>query len=145
MGYPPLFSERFGAGDDLDQLLGDHRLARAVIGDRLLLDHLARIAGCIVHGAHLRAVERRIVFEKRTQKLYRDVARQKLSQDARFIWLVVISDGLVGRRDSRHLGGNETLGGRDLRDHRSEGRVEQRTDIEATALMELADLLADEV
>src|SRR6188474_2701901 len=33
--------ERLGAGDDFDQFLGDHRLAGAVVGERLLADHLA--------------------------------------------------------------------------------------------------------
>src|SRR3990172_1710485 len=42
--------ERFGAGDDLDQLLGDHRLARAVIGQRLLTDHFAGVAGGVEIG-----------------------------------------------------------------------------------------------
>ena len=49
-------SERLGAGDDLDQFLGDNRLARAVIGERLLLDHLAGVAGGVVHRGHAGAL-----------------------------------------------------------------------------------------
>src|SRR5690348_3039507 len=49
--------EGFGAGDDLDQLLGDHRLTRAVVDQRLLADHFAGVTGGVIHRAHLRAVE----------------------------------------------------------------------------------------
>src|SRR5262245_30497519 len=38
-----------GAGDDLDEFLGDRRLARAVHLQRQLPDHVAGIARCIVH------------------------------------------------------------------------------------------------
>src|SRR6266581_3185420 len=51
-------SQRLGARDDLDQLFGDHCLAGAVVGQRLLADHFAGIAGGVVHGAHLGAIER---------------------------------------------------------------------------------------
>src|SRR3954451_1290352 len=62
-------SQRLGAGDDLDQLLGDHRLARAVVGERLLADHFAGVARRVVHRAHLRAVERGVVFQERAEDL----------------------------------------------------------------------------
>src|SRR3569833_3061476 len=41
--------KRLGAGDDLDQLLGDHRLPGPVVAQRLLADHIAGIAGGVVH------------------------------------------------------------------------------------------------
>src|SRR5215813_13664433 len=44
--------DRLGAGDDLDQLLGDHGLAGAIVDQRLLADHLAGIAGGVVHCRH---------------------------------------------------------------------------------------------
>ena len=44
--------QRLGAGDDLDQLLGDLGLACAVVAHRQLVDHLAGVAGGAVHGAH---------------------------------------------------------------------------------------------
>src|SRR6202046_671568 len=50
--------QSFGAGDDLDQFFGDHRLAGAVVGERLLADHLAGVARSVVHSGHLGAVER---------------------------------------------------------------------------------------
>src|SRR5579872_1929925 len=53
----PTLLEGFGAGDDLDQLLGDHRLTRAVVDQRLLADHFAGVTGGVIHRAHLRAVE----------------------------------------------------------------------------------------
>ena len=43
--------QRFGAGDDLDQFLRDHRLTRAVVSDGLLADHFAGVAGRVVHRA----------------------------------------------------------------------------------------------
>src|SRR5277367_4045867 len=52
----------FRAGNDLDQLFRDHRLAGAVVGERLPADHIAGVAGCVVHGRHLRTVERSRVF-----------------------------------------------------------------------------------
>src|SRR6201987_2000114 len=61
--------DRLGAGDDLDQLLGDHRLAGAVINQRLLADHLAGVAGGVVHGRHLRAIERGVILEQRAKHL----------------------------------------------------------------------------
>src|SRR5215831_679423 len=41
-------SHRLGAGDDLDQLFGDHRLTSAVVGQCLFADHLAGVA--LEHG-----------------------------------------------------------------------------------------------
>src|SRR3954453_22833270 len=49
---------RLGAGDDFDQLLGDHGLTGSVVDQGLLADHVAGVAGGVVHRAHLRAVER---------------------------------------------------------------------------------------
>src|ERR1700760_859793 len=74
-------SERLGAGDDLDQLLGDLGLTGSVVDLGLLADHFARVAGGIVHRAHLGAVERRVVFQKRPEHLHRDVARQQAGKD----------------------------------------------------------------
>src|SRR5262249_21055508 len=50
------FLQRLGAGDDLDQLLGDVGLALAVVADRQLVDHVAGVAGGAVHRAHARAL-----------------------------------------------------------------------------------------
>ena len=47
--------KRLRAGDDFDQLLGDVGLALAVVAQRQLLDQVARVAGGVVHRAHLRA------------------------------------------------------------------------------------------
>src|SRR5215204_2887545 len=62
-----LGSERLGARDDFDQFLGDHRLTRAVVELRLLPDHVARVAGGVVHGAHARALLGGGVLEKRAE------------------------------------------------------------------------------
>src|SRR5215213_10192461 len=57
-------SKRLGAGDDLDQLAGDVRLAGAVVVERQLADHLARVARGVVHRAHLAAVEAGRILEQ---------------------------------------------------------------------------------
>src|SRR5438552_7726929 len=82
--------KRLGAGDDLDQLLGDHRLARAVVGQRLLADHFAGVARRVVHRAHLRAVERGVVLEQRAEDLHGKILRQQLGQDVLFLRLVFV-------------------------------------------------------
>src|SRR3569623_235946 len=59
-----------GAGDDFNQLLGDLRLAGTVHLNGKGLDHVARIAGGIVHRGHLRREEAGLVFQQRRQQLY---------------------------------------------------------------------------
>src|ERR1700687_5290214 len=128
---PLRLSHRLGAGDDFNQLLGDHCLTGPVVDQGLLADHVAGVAGGVVHRAHLRAVERGVVFEKRSEDLYREVARQQPGQDLVFLRLV-----FVGRRrpgiggGSFHHQRNDLLRGRDLRDHGLEARIEQRADVE---------------
>src|SRR5690606_16571081 len=75
------FLERLGARNDFDQFLGDLRLTLAVVLQRQTLDHLAGIAGRVVHGAHLGTEERGIVLEQRPEHLDRNIARQKLVED----------------------------------------------------------------
>src|SRR5919205_768711 len=50
--------ERLGAGDDLDQFLGDDRLAGAVVLQRQPIDHLAGVSRRVVHRRHARALLR---------------------------------------------------------------------------------------
>src|SRR5277367_4481343 len=49
-------SNGFGAGDDLDEFLGDIGLARTVVVQRQALDHVAGIARRVVHCGHAGAV-----------------------------------------------------------------------------------------
>src|SRR5215469_17640203 len=120
-----------GAGNDLDQFLRDHGLARAVVDQRLLADHLAGVAGGAVHRRHLRAVERRIVLEQGAEDLHRKIARQEARQDHVLFRLIFV------RRGSAAIAGaflddqrNDLLRGRHLRDHRLEPRIEQGADVE---------------
>src|SRR6202030_3226477 len=111
--------ERLGAGDDFDQLLGDHRLAGSIVDQGLLADHVAGVAGGVVHRAHLRAVERGVVFQQRAEDLHREVARQQPAQNFVFFRLVFVrcrraGIGGGGLHDQR----NDLLRRRDLRDHR---------------------------
>src|SRR4029078_12123109 len=73
--------ERLGAGNDLDQLLSDHGLSRAIISERQAPDHVAGIARGVVHGAHALALLRRCVLEQRAEGLRGDFERQKIGED----------------------------------------------------------------
>ena len=81
---------RLGAGDDLDQLLGDGGLARAVIVQGQPVDHVAGVAGGVVHRGHPRALLARGVFEERRVDLHREVARQQLGQDLLLVRLELV-------------------------------------------------------
>src|SRR5438477_7524247 len=82
--------DRLGAGDDLDQLLGDLGLTGSVVDLGLLADHFAGVAGGAVHRAHLRAVERRVVLQQRAEHLHRKIARQQAGEDFVLFRLVFV-------------------------------------------------------
>src|SRR6202035_268647 len=88
--------DRLGAGDDFNQLLGDHGLTGSVVDQGLLADHVAGVAGGVVHRAHLRAVERGVVFQQRAEDLHREIARQQAGQDLVFFRLVFVSRRRAG-------------------------------------------------
>src|SRR5437879_355829 len=122
--------ECFSARDDLDQFLGDHRLARAIVDQRLLADHVAGIARRVVHRAHLGAVERRVVLQQRAEDLHREIGRQQLGENLVFLRLVLVERRRAHRLFLLDHQRDDLLRGRDLRDHRLEARVEQRADVE---------------
>src|SRR5882757_2204144 len=82
--------QRLGAGDDLDQFLGDIRLAQAIVAQVQLVDHLAGVARGAVHGAHARALLGGGVFQEPAEDLRGDVARQQIAQDLAFLGLVLV-------------------------------------------------------
>src|SRR3546814_14669201 len=93
--------EGLGAGDDLDQLLGDGGLTRPVVGQRQLVDHLAGVAGRVVHRGHPRALLARRALHQRLIDLDRQVARQELATNRllvrpELVDRVALADG--GRR-----------------------------------------------
>ena len=57
---------------------------------RQAVDHVAGIAGGVVHGAHARALLRCRVLEQRLEDLHGDVERQKLGEDVGLVRLVFI-------------------------------------------------------
>src|SRR5262249_6009508 len=136
-------SYRFRAGDDLDQLFGDHRLTGSVVGQRLFADHFARIARGVVHRGHLRAVERGGILEQRAENLHRNVARQKLEEDFVLIGLVFVDHAVAIAGAPLEHRGDDLLRRRGLRDDRLEARKEQGADVERTLLIEAQDLVAD--
>src|SRR5215470_19580178 len=117
-------SYRLGAGNDLDQLLGDHRLTRAVIRQRLLADHFSRVARGVVHRSHLRTVERGGILEQRAENLNGDVARQELDEDFVLIRLVFVDDAVTVATIALEHGRNDLLRRRDLRNNGPESRKE---------------------
>src|SRR6186713_2797385 len=144
-GGKKLRSQRLGTRNDLDQFLGDHRLARTVVGDGLLANHFARIARRIVHRAHARALLGCSVLQQRAEHLHGDIARQQLVENVDLFGLVFIGRG-------RGLGGlaveqrrDDLLRGRDLRDHRLEAREEQRRDVERALVEQRDDLVGDQL
>src|SRR5450432_1515159 len=66
--------EGFGAGDDLDQLLGDLRLAGSVLDQGEGGDHVAGVARGGVHGGHLGSEEADLVLHHGRQDLGGDIA-----------------------------------------------------------------------
>src|SRR6202035_2741448 len=136
--------DRLGAGDDFNQLLGDHGLTGSVVDQGLLADHVAGVAGGVVHRAHLRAVERGVVFQQRAKDLHREIARQQAGQDLVFFRLVFVRcrRTRIGRLGLHHQR-NDLLRGRDLRDHGFEARIEQRADVELAGLEAGEDFVGD--
>src|SRR3990170_1497327 len=134
--------QRLGPGDDLDQLLGDHRLPGAVVHQGLPADHLARVARGVVHGAHLRAVEGGGILDQRAEDLHRHVARQKLGEDILLLRLVLVGCAIT-LRPCRHERRDDLLGGRNLGHDRLEAREEQRADVEGALLVVRDHLLRD--
>src|SRR3712207_2073585 len=83
-------SERLGARDDFDQFLGDHRLTRPVVGHRLLLDHFARVAGGVVHGAHAGALFGGGILQEGPEDLHGQVPGQERGEDLALVRLVIV-------------------------------------------------------
>src|SRR3954454_15074398 len=73
--------ERLGARDDFDELSGDRGLTGAVVLDGQAVDHVAGVAGGVVHRRHPAALLRRGVLEQRAEYLDGDVAGEELAQD----------------------------------------------------------------
>ena len=48
--------KRFRARDNFNKLFGDLSLARAVVKQRQLANHITGVAGCIVHSRHARTL-----------------------------------------------------------------------------------------
>src|SRR5260221_5584362 len=84
----------FGARDDLDQLLGNLRLAGSVHNQGEAGDHIAGIAGGVVHRRHLGGVEAGVVLQHGGEQLHGDGARQQGGQDGLLIRLVFIGGAL---------------------------------------------------
>src|SRR5215475_2030564 len=134
-GIPASRSQCLGAGNDLDQLLGDHRLAGAIVGQRLLADHLSRVARGVVHRSHLRTIEGSRILQQRAENLYGDVARQELNEDFVLIGFVFVDYAVIVAGVALEHGRNDLLRRRNLRNDGPESRKEQGTDIECTLLV----------
>src|SRR6202011_2700067 len=138
-------SQRLGARDDLDQLLGDGRLTRAVVVEGEAIDHLSGIAGGTVHRRHPRTLLARRVLEQCRIDLHRQVLRQQLREDFFFGGFEFVdrtrqSDLLaVGRRLKR----NQLVCGHDLGHRRAKAVVDDRRYLQSARLIENEDALGD--
>src|SRR5260370_28391607 len=94
LGAGPL--EGFGAGNNLDQFLGDDRLAGAVVVDGQPVDPLAGIARRAVHRRHARALLARHVLVQRRDDLHRKIVLQERLQDLVLVPLELIIAGDPG-------------------------------------------------
>src|SRR4051794_7506250 len=142
--------ERFGTGDDLDQLLRDDGLARAVIIHRQTIDHLAGIARRVVHRGHPRTLFAGRVFEQCGVDLYREIVRQQLGQDFLFARLEFV-DRAAERLDRAFRAGrcrrrgkrDQLLRGHDLRHRRAELVENDRADVKLASLVERENASGD--
>src|SRR5437870_3291241 len=131
--------QRLGPGDDLDQLLGDDGLARAIVVHRQPVDHIAGVAGGVVHRGHARALLARRVFEERGIDLHREVVGQQLGEDLLFRGLEFIDrrDAVAGRLllgNLRRRERDQLLNRDDLGDRRAEAVEDDRADIKLAGL-----------
>ncbi|EAQ04301.1 hypothetical protein OB2597_09164 [Pseudooceanicola batsensis HTCC2597] len=135
----PVPLERFRARNDFDQFVGDDGLTRAVVLDRELVDHLARVARGVVHRRHPCTLFGCAVFQQRREDLGRHAAGQQVGQDRFLVGLVVVERGRAGILILGGLerGGDDLLRGRLLGHDVLEFRVEDRADVEL-ALFETA-------
>src|SRR6516225_461449 len=78
-------SDSFGTGDDLNQFLGDVRLARAVVVQRQAVDHVPGVTCRIVHRSHARPVLARRAFQERMIDLDGERLRQQAREDGLLI------------------------------------------------------------
>src|SRR5262249_16475474 len=124
--------QRFRAGDDFHQLLGDHRLPRSVVEKRQPVDHLRRIRCGLLHRAHPGAVLARNAFEEGSIKPDDHRLRSELPEDAGHVRLVLE----INRRGSgRRRGGPQRKKldhGDALADRRDELVVEEQYPVHLT-------------
>ena len=120
--------------------LRDRGLARAVVVERQPVDHVARVAGRVVHGRHPRALLGGRVLQQRPEDLGREGCAAAASPGSRLLGLELV-DRLRRRPRSARLFGSSPVAGRqpkgmscwrrdDLRDGRLEPVVDHRADIE---------------
>src|SRR5262249_14750839 len=83
-----LILERFCAADDFHQLLGDRRLPRSIVQERVPGNHLLGISRRRIHGGHLRAEEARLALEEGAQNAYLYVHRHESLEQQLLVRLV---------------------------------------------------------
>ena len=120
-------------------VFGNGRLARAVVGDGEPVDHVAGVAGRIVHRGHPRALLARIILEERRIELYCEIARQQSGKDLRLLRLELVDaldGGIRPLHGLRHRKRHELLLGHDLRHRRLEPVVDDGRHIELAGIEE---------
>ncbi len=138
----PVFLNSGGAGDDFDQFRRDLGLTGAVHLDGEGIDHVAGIAGGVVHRRHLAAKKPAWFFQHGGEQLHRDVPRQQGFQD-RCLHPARNRRSCRSASPSSTWAGISCLTGRHLGHHRLEAVIDQRNDVEPAAGVEVEDLLRD--
>src|SRR5262245_34026659 len=145
--HPWLSSKRLSAGDDFDEFLGDIGLPLAVVAQRQLIDHVARIARGAIHGAHARPLFGGGILQQAAENLAGDIARQQLAQNFVFARLVLVNCLLLAaarcRGAWRKLGRNDLQRRRLLRDDRLELGKIHGGDVEFAGFEHRQDLVGD--
>src|SRR6185369_6502857 len=80
--------ERFSARDDFNEFGGNRGLTRAVVLDGQAVDHVAGIAGRIVHRGHTAALLGCRIFKHRPEQLDGDIARQQIGENLFLVGLI---------------------------------------------------------
>mmetsp|Transcript_2107 Transcript_2107/g.8296 ORF Transcript_2107/g.8296 Transcript_2107/m.8296 type:complete len:366 (+) Transcript_2107:51-1148(+) len=107
--------ERGRAGDDLDELRGDGRLARAVVEQRELPEHVLGVLRGVLHRLHPRPELGRAVFQERVVHHHAHVELREVQQELRALGALHL---VLVELDRARLGGFLVLVRGENRRHR---------------------------
>jgi hypothetical protein len=136
-------SQSLGPRDDLYQLLGDLRLAAAVVEQRQRADHVTGVASRVLHRAHARGMLSGEALEQRPVDLHRHRLWHQFLEHRLGARLVLVVDLRLARLRLFRLGLERQQLRRDW--HLADGRAELVEHITRRALRFIQDNSSDEV